>query len=144
MPLDWISFHFYASCSNRTDVSQYNTFFTQADKFFTEVSRIISIRDSLSPRTKIDIDEIGVILPDDNVQNPIPIPAPYWHAAGAMFAYIVGNLAQVGVDALGESQVIVQASFLTCSPSLSFSLPFFCSLRHYFCSLLDTQPNSLV
>jgi hypothetical protein len=38
----------------------------------------------------MDIDEIGVILPNDNDPNPGPIPEPYWNAAGAMYAYLFG------------------------------------------------------
>jgi hypothetical protein len=60
IPLDFISFHFYASCHDRTNVTQYNTFFEQADNFIqTVVEPVIVIRDKLSPSTKIDMDELG-------------------------------------------------------------------------------------
>lgn len=98
IPLDYISFHFYASPNNRTVVKEYEEFFTQADGFFETVKNITAIRDRLSPHTKIDIDELGVILPDDNELIPVPIPEPYWNAAGAMFAYIYGTLALEGID----------------------------------------------
>jgi hypothetical protein len=48
----------------------------------------------------------GVILPDDNVENPVPIPEPYWNAAGGMYAYIVGQLSLLGIDVLGQSQLV--------------------------------------
>jgi len=116
IPLDYISFHFYASCDNRTDVDEYSSFFDQADTFINEVQQIEKIRMGLSPNTKIDIDEIGVILPHDNDPDPDPIPDPYWNAAGAMYAYLFGNLAQYGVDVLGESQLV---GYPTQFPSVS-------------------------
>lgn len=39
-----------------------------------EVTEVRAIRDRLSPHVKIDINEIGVILPDDNVNDPVPFP----------------------------------------------------------------------
>jgi len=117
IPLDYISFHFYASCGNRTDESEYATFFPQADKFMEKIAiPAMQVRDKLSPSTKIDLDEIGVILPDDNGEFPVAIPSSYWHAAGAMYAYIVGKLSLVGVDVLGESQLV---GFPTQFPSVT-------------------------
>jgi len=58
----------------------------------------------MSPNTKIDCDEMGVILPDDNNANA-PIPPPiYWNAAGSMYAYLFVKMAVLGYDVLGESQ----------------------------------------
>lgn len=103
-------------------MSEYSGFFTQADAFIADVRKIELIRKSLAPHTKTDIDEIGllhsllitftdmrmtgVILPDDNVENPVPIPEPYWNAAGGMYAYLVGQLSLLGIDVLGESQLV--------------------------------------
>jgi len=48
---------------------------------------------------------MGVILPNDNDANaPVP-PSVYWNAAGSMYAYLFGNMAQMGYDVLGESQL---------------------------------------
>ena len=63
------------------------------------------IRDKLSPSTKLDIDEIGVILPGDNSDSPDPPPI-YWNAAAAFFAYLFPQLAIEGVDILGQSQLM--------------------------------------
>lgn len=98
IPLDFISFHFYASPPSRTDIKGYEIFFSQADGFFEVVKNITIIRNSISPKTKIDIDELGVILPNDNDLIPVPIPDPYWNAAAAMYAYIFGTLALQGID----------------------------------------------
>jgi hypothetical protein len=56
-PLDWASFHFYASCSNRTDPSGYTAFFAAADGFVEECGDIVSQqRDVLNPSMKLDAD----------------------------------------------------------------------------------------
>jgi len=106
IPLHWISYHFYASPGSRTDPNGYEIFFPQSDGFFGRVVEIEKIRKALSPSTKVDLDELGVILPGDNDQSPAPIPDIYWNAAGAMFAYVFGNLLPLGIDVLGESQLI--------------------------------------
>ena len=104
IPLDYISFHFYASSKSRTNPIDFEQFFPDADTFFIEVQNITKIRDKLSPETKIDIDEMGVILPNDNTPGVAIPPAIYWNAAGAMFAYCFGKLSALGIDILGESQ----------------------------------------
>jgi hypothetical protein len=88
------------------------SFFNQADRFLTAVRFINQIRDRLSPETKTDTDELGVILPNDNNQvadasgyTP-SIPKGYWNAAGALYAYLYINLAKMGVDVIGESQLV--------------------------------------
>ncbi|XP_065832516.1 uncharacterized protein [Oscarella lobularis] len=106
IPLDFISYHFYAGSSNRTDPNAYEGFFTEADGFFTQVAGIEEIRKSLSPETRTTIDEIGVILPGDNSPNAPMFPPIYWNAAGSMYAYIFGKLSLQGIDVLGESQLV--------------------------------------
>jgi hypothetical protein len=113
VPLDYISFHFYATpaAGETLDNWQYS-FFDQADGFLTSVRYICSIRDRLSPETKTDADELGVILPDDNNQvadstgKIASIPSAYWNAAGALYAYLYIGLAKQGVDVIGESQLV--------------------------------------
>eukprot|EP01084_Bolivina_argentea_P178465 308503_1 len=119
IPLDYISFHFYASSSSRTDPNAYEGFFPAVDNFITEVQNIIKIRNELSPNTKLDIDEIGVILPGDNSNSPNP-PDIYWNAAAAMFAYLFPKLVVEGVDIMGQSQLMgyppLPQSFFPASP----------------------------
>lgn len=67
--------------------------FPAADGFFQTFSRIRSIRDTLSPHTILDCDEMGSILPNDNDASPPPIHPLYWPASGALFAYEFGHLA---------------------------------------------------
>jgi hypothetical protein len=113
-PLDYISYHFYASPSidQGLDNWQY-TFFDQADRFLTNVRFVESIRKQLSPETKTDLDELGVILPTDEEENrdngrphPDRIPHLYWNAAGSLYAYLFIELSKQGIDIIGESQLV--------------------------------------
>ncbi len=113
IPLDYISYHFYASPTPDQDINNWQfTFFDQADRFIATVRYIDSIRKRLSPSTKTDTDELGVILPTDGVEIaavkalPDHIPALYWNAAGSMYAYLYMELANQGIDVIGESQLV--------------------------------------
>ena len=82
---------------------------------------IESIRRRLSPETKTTIDELGVISADDTAQDQPghvakPIENSYWNLAGAMYAYIFGELTKIGIDVAGESQLV---GFPTQFPSVS-------------------------
>ncbi|HEV2482950.1 MAG TPA: glycosyl hydrolase family 39 [Puia sp.] len=118
-PLDMISYHFYAtgSVEQGADVLQY-TFFDQADVFLRGVKFIESIRKRLSPATKTTIDELGSILDNDNdvPDRKTPIPAYYWNLSGALYAYTWLNLAHMGIDVVGESQLM---GYPTQYPSVS-------------------------
>jgi hypothetical protein len=80
----------------------------QANRFLTTVRYVEQIRKRLSPETKTDTDELGVILTTDNRPDDakIPIPTLYWNAAGALYAYLYIGLAQQGIDVIGESQLV--------------------------------------
>jgi hypothetical protein len=98
IPLDFVSFHFYAvPALDETLDGWQHTFFN---------------RDRLSPSTKIDTDELGVILPTDLLEiaaskaMPDHIPHRYWNAAGALYAYLFVELSKQGVDVIGESQLV--------------------------------------
>jgi hypothetical protein len=122
VPLDFISYHFYAvpAADETPEVEQF-TYFDQADGFLKTVRYIESIRKRLSPETKTTIDELGVISADDTAQDQPghvakPIENSYWNLAGAMYAYIFGELTKIGVDVAGESQLV---GFPTQFPSVS-------------------------
>jgi hypothetical protein len=113
IPLDYISFHFYASPALDESLDGWqHTFFNQADGFLSVTRYIIAIRDRLSPTTKIDTDELGVILPTDGLEiaasKPLPdhIPHRYWNAAAALYGHLFIELSRLGIDVIGESQLV--------------------------------------
>ncbi len=106
-PLNMISYHFYASPAASESPSDWQyTFFDQASGFLDTVRYIQNIRQRLSPETETDTDELGAILPNDNVTPRGPIPTFYWNLCSAMYAYIYANLAKLGVQVAGESQLV--------------------------------------
>ena len=118
IPLDFISYHFYASPTKEQTIDNWQyTFFAQAEGFLNTVRYVESIRKRLSPETKTDLDELGVILPTDNTPaDKVAPPAAYWNLAGAMYAYLYIELARLQIDVIGESQLI---GYPTQFPSVS-------------------------
>ena len=122
VPIDMISYHFYAvPTEDQTPEIQQFTFFEQADRFLATVRYVESIRKRLAPSTGTAVNEIGSISADDVRQNDPghvtkPIPDSYWHLSGAMYAYLFGNLASLGIDVVGESQLV---GYPTQYPSVS-------------------------
>jgi len=122
VPLDFISYHFYAvpTLDETPEVEQF-TYFAQAEGFLKTVRYIEAIRKRLSPETKTTVDELGVISADDQAQGEPghvskQIPESYWNLAGAMYAYLFGQLTELGIDVAGESQLV---GFPTQFPSVS-------------------------
>jgi hypothetical protein len=122
IPLDCISYHFYAvpTPDEPLDIQQH-TVFAQADGFLNTVRYIETIRKRLSPDTITTINEIGIISADDIAQGEPghvtkPIPDAYWNLAGAEYAYIFAELTQLGIDVAGESQLV---GYPTQFPSVS-------------------------
>jgi len=118
IPLDFISYHFYAQPTPSQTIADWQyTFFDQADGFLNTVHYIENIRKRLSPQTKTDTDELGVILPtDNNPEDKTPPPAAYWNLAGSLYAYLFIELSQLQIDVIGESQLI---GYPTQFPSVS-------------------------
>jgi hypothetical protein len=103
IPLDAISYHFYAVPSSDQKIEQYQySFFNQAEGFINKVRYIEHIRKRLSPGTITMINEIGSILGFDLDK----IPADYWNLSGAMYAYIFVELSRLGIEVAGESQLV--------------------------------------
>ncbi|MGO8756645.1 MAG: glycosyl hydrolase family 39 [Terracidiphilus sp.] len=117
-PLDMISYHFYATpvTGETLDNWQYS-FFDQEAGFLTTVHFVEAIRKRLSPETKTDLDELGVILPTDNTPgDTVPPPAAYWNLAGALYADLFIELSRLQIDIVGESQLV---GYPTQFPSVS-------------------------
>jgi hypothetical protein len=106
IPLEGISYHFYGRPSvpdQLIDGYQYS-FFDQANGFLDKVRYIENIRKRLAPQTFTTINEIGNILADHDYKGVIP--DAYWNLSGAMYAYIYLELAKIGIDVAGESQLV--------------------------------------
>ena len=114
--LEGISYHFYGTRdNNKQPLSTYQySFFNQADGFLDRVRYVENIRKRLAPHVFTTINEIGNILSRDGVNEPIP--HAYWNLSGAMYAYIYLELAKIGIDAAGESQLV---GYPTQFPSVS-------------------------
>jgi hypothetical protein len=112
IPLDAISYHFYAvPALDHTPQIQQFTFFEQADKFVDTVRFIETIRRRYSPKTITMVNEIGSISADDLLQGEPgyafkPIPDSYWNLSAALYAYLFAELSRMGIDVAGESQLV--------------------------------------
>ena len=119
--IDFLSYHFYASPSKGEpfEAMQY-TFFDQADGFLNTARYVEQIKHELSPGTKTDWDELGAILPEDDDSNhgkkTAEEPALYWNLTSAMYAYLYIEAVKLGVDVVGESQLV---GYPTQFPSVS-------------------------
>ncbi len=112
-PLDFISYHFYATPSSDETIDHWQYgFFYQADGFLGTVRYVETIRKRYSPGTKTDLDELGVILSEDGKEIGTPgyvakdEPAAYWNLAASMYAYLFVECAKMGIDVIGESQLV--------------------------------------
>ncbi|CAN5642692.1 hypothetical protein BH10ACI4_BH10ACI4_27350 [soil metagenome] len=112
-PLDFITYHFYATPGPDQTLNEWQyTFFDQADGFLTGVRFVENIRKRESPGTKTALNELGVILSEDGkeINQPgyvaKPEPAGYWNLAGALYAYLYTEGAKLGIEVLGESQLV--------------------------------------
>lgn len=115
VPLDVLSFHFYAKPPAGLGPSaSCGVVFAQADGFLNCVSYLEILRRHLSPGTRLAADELGLVLPGDFQQFyapkgadvSYPIPADYWNLNGALFAYLYARLSVLGVDIASVSQLV--------------------------------------
>lgn len=113
--LEGISYHFYGvpHGAKRSPDDYRTNFFDQANGFLNRVRYIENIRKRLAPHTFTTTDEIGNILGD---QTGTDIPAEYWNLSGAMYAYLFVELTKIGIDYVGESQLV---GYPTQFPSVS-------------------------
>ncbi len=112
-PLDLISYHFYATPTSDQDLDNWQySFFDQAEGFLNTVRFVETIRKHYSPATRTDLDELGVILTEDEKEIrhagyvAKPEPAAYWNLAGSMYAHLYVECARMGIDVIGESQLV--------------------------------------
>ncbi|MGB6546828.1 MAG: hypothetical protein WBE97_14510 [Candidatus Acidiferrales bacterium] len=122
IPLDMISYHFYAKPTKGQPMEAWQyTLFDQADRFIANVRYIEEIRKRLSPATQTTLDEVGTILPTDwHPDTPYaadpPIPDSYWNLSACLYTYVYIETAKLGIDVIGESQL---AGFPSQFPSVT-------------------------
>jgi hypothetical protein len=111
IPLDMISYHFYAvpGIDESPEVQQFSYFY-QADRFLEIVGYIEAIRKAYSPSIGTMVNEVGSMLPGDAEQTKPdyvakPIPPSYWNLSGATYAYVYAGLAARGIDAANASGI---------------------------------------
>jgi hypothetical protein len=106
-PPDYASFHYYAGAPTRSNVSGYEGIFCDIDEWMPNVQAALALRDALSPATELDMDEVGVILPNDNsyewTGDAPGFPQAYWNACAASFLYRFILNAPLGLDYMGDS-----------------------------------------
>jgi hypothetical protein len=116
IPLDMISYHFYALPIGIPFLAWEYTVFDQSAQFVNIVRYIETIRQRLAPQTLTAINEVGIIHPDDLQQGKPdykykPFPNAYWNLCAAQFAYLYGELARLGIEMLGQSALIQPPRF---------------------------------
>src|SRR5207245_808789 len=111
IPLDMISYHFYAvpNQDEPPEAHQF-TFFNQADRFLEIAGYIETLRKALSPKTGTMVNEIGTMLPEDWAQTKPdyvfkPIRPSYWNLSAAVYADVFVGLARLGIEDAGESGI---------------------------------------
>ena len=110
--LDAISYHFYALERKDEPLGEKTaSFFAQADHFLQTVKTIEGIRKRLSPPTTTQINETGCFAATDQFDGPekmsgTGIVPSYWNLCGAMFSYVAGKLAEMGIEVVRASQLV--------------------------------------
>jgi hypothetical protein len=108
IPLDFVSYHWYGSPDVGTTEQEAAQCFAQADTFLSDVTQIEAIRKQLSPNVKTTLNEIGTFDPQGTI-TVIPgytVPPEYYVWSGAVYAYVFSGITAMGIDVIGESQLV--------------------------------------
>jgi hypothetical protein len=113
IPIDFITYHYYAEPTPRETLEDWQyTFFATAQGFVNTVRYVEEIRKRLNPSVKTDLNELGVILQEDFLENRNagyvgkPEPEGYFALAAAMYAHLFAEFSRQGIDVIGESQLV--------------------------------------
>ena len=107
-PIDMISYHVFSmpDADESDDVMSY-TVFQQADKFLMAARYIEVMRQHFLPQARTYVVDVATMLPDPLAPKLTkPIPRSYWNLSGGMFAYMYAQLALLGIDIVGISELI--------------------------------------
>lgn len=132
LPVEWFTVHNYVNSDNNPS-SWHASYFTSqpssatdgaaAEPFVNRLKAVMKIRDELSPKTKVIVDEMGIfdlVKPGDDscrstatyaTYNPL-----YWNANGANFAYNFITAENLGLRLISMSQM---DGYPTQCPSIS-------------------------
>lgn len=108
IPLDFVSYHWYGSPDVGTTEQEAAQCFSQADTFLGAVTQIEAIRKQLSPGVKTTLDEIGTFDPQGTttIVPGYTVPPEYYVWSGAVYAYVFSGVTAMGIDVIGESQLV--------------------------------------
>jgi len=107
VPIDYVSYHAYVWINQKRGIdSEQHASFEQARQFIEQFYFIEAIRKRLSPHTKTMVNEVGSIRYDDAQNANSQIEPWYWSLSAALYAYLYAELADIGVDVVGESQLV--------------------------------------
>lgn len=105
IPIDMISYHFYAGANPHQKIADYQfAYFDKADNFLNCVRYIENIRRRLAPDVGSAINELGTFVSEE--MRTKPIPPEYWNLSAAVYAYLYIELTKLGIDIIGESQLV--------------------------------------
>lgn len=105
IPIDMISYHFYAGGTPGQTIEDYQyTYFDKADAFLNCVNHIENIRKRLAPDVKTAINELGTFLTPEMREQPIP--DEYWNLAASVYAYLFIELSKREIEIIGQSQMV--------------------------------------
>jgi hypothetical protein len=106
IPIDFVSYHFYAGPEHdESPEVQQHTFFALTDGFVTNARYIELIRKRLSPGTKTYVNELGTFS-TDNFSPAEKIPEAYWSLSAATFAYGYLALSRLQIDLIAGAELI--------------------------------------
>jgi len=110
IPIDYASIHYYATTKNRSDVGRYTQdFFGSADKWLVKLDEHVIQRDRLSPKTKLALTELGILMVDDMTHtygSDGGLPDMFFNAAASFWAYVFTHVSMKGIDIACFSQFV--------------------------------------
>ena len=132
LPVQWFSFHNYVNANNDpstwqakyfTDPATSETDGASAQAFAAIIRKVMSIRDELSPKTQLIVDESGtfdLVKPGEDscrANEPYRAYNPlYWDAIGANWAYNFVTAEHLGLRMMSVSQMV---GYATQCPSIA-------------------------
>jgi hypothetical protein len=109
IPLDLVSYHMYATIpgDNNNHELYPMKVFDQADDMLNTIRITDSIRNKLSPETRVDINESGILFREPpkgwGRMDGDTFHDSFWNLSAAFYAYIYAGLTMQGIDIIGKS-----------------------------------------